>query len=121
TARRASRGAFAPRPDAAHPGRARLLASGGETDRGTGFDDTALNWLFTAQAALDEPVVAWLTREAAPALKHAAVVAPSRPANQHEHCARYLLRTLSPLGIELSFDDHPLQLAPIVSSDILVH
>jgi len=119
---RALRRSFAPITLAAHPGAARLLASLGEIDRGVGFDDPALNWLFTTQAALDEPVVAWLTPEAAaPALKQATVVAPSRPANQDEHCARYLVRTLSPLGIELTFNDRPLQLQPIVSREVLVH
>jgi hypothetical protein len=80
------------------------------------FDDPSLGWLFTGDRIPDEPIVAWMS---AP-LRHAAVVAPSRPSG-NEHVARYLVGTLAPLGIDLSFDDRPLAVTPIASDEILVH
>jgi hypothetical protein len=87
---------------------------------GLAFDDPSLAWLFTEEAP-PEPTVAWLHADAAPALKRAAVVAPSRPVGTDEHCARYLLRTLAPLGIDLHWDDRPLGMEPKRSDEILLH
>ena len=78
---------------AAHGGAARLLATVGEVDEGLAFDDQRVGWLFR-DAPPPEPVVAWMAAEAAPALKWAQVVAPSRPPGT-EHVARYLLRTVA--------------------------
>jgi ADP-heptose:LPS heptosyltransferase len=108
--------AFAPLTLAAHPAAARLLASLGEIDRGLAFDDPSLAWLFTGRPVPDEPIVAWMNTP----LQHATLVAPSRPSNG-EHCARYLLETLAPLGIDLTFDDHPLGVTPTPADEVLIH
>ncbi len=101
----------------AHAATARLLQELGEIERGLAFDDPSLAWVFSEHAP-NETVVAWMS--ATQALRRAAVVAPSRPADE-QHCAHYLLSTLSPLGIDLTFDDHPLGVSPILTDDILVH
>src|SRR5205807_2574697 len=100
---------------------ARLLQSLGEVDRGLAFDDPSLAWIFTHPGPPNGRIVAWMNADSAPALRRAALVAPSRPSGTREHCAQYLLRTLAPLGIELSFDARPLRVAPIASDEVLVH
>ncbi len=111
---------------AAQPAAARLLQSVGEIDRGLAFDDPSLAWVFTGPApaaVASETVVAWMS--ASPAgLPASAVQAPSRPAATTaggQHCARYLLNTLAPLGIDLAWDDRVLNVAPLRSEDVLVH
>ncbi|HEX8967035.1 MAG TPA: glycosyltransferase family 9 protein [Chloroflexota bacterium] len=116
---RALRRAVAPITLAAQPSAARLLCSLGEVDRGMAFDDPSLAPLFGADPP-SETVVAWMNAEAAPALRHAAVLAPSRPTGR-EHCARYLLRSLAPLGIDLTWRDQPLATRPILSDEVLIH
>ena len=115
---RAIRRAFRPLRLAAHGPTARLLASLGEVDQGLAFDDLSLTWIFNADAPPDEPIVAWM--DPAPGLASAAVVASSRP-NDEQHVAHYLLRTLAPLGIDLTWDDQPLEVKPTCSDEILVH
>jgi len=105
---------------AAHPAAAHFLASSDEVDRGLAFDDTSLAWLFRGDRAPDEAVVAWLNADALAVSRYASIVAPSRP-TQVEHCARYLLRTLAPLGIDLAFDESPLRVVPISTDEVLVH
>jgi heptosyltransferase III len=105
---------------AAHAAASCLLASLGEVDRGLAFDDASLAWLFTDDPIPQEPTVAWLNAETLPGAQNLALVAPSRPPGV-EHCARYLLRTLAPLGIDLAFDDSPLRVVPIASDEVLVH
>jgi ADP-heptose:LPS heptosyltransferase len=109
---RALRRCYPPVTLAAHPGATRLLETLGEIDRGFAFDD------LSSEHLSEQLTVAWMT--SAPALSHLAVVAPSRPPDD-EHCAHYLLRTLAPLGIAPIFDDHPLNVTPIHSQEILVH
>jgi ADP-heptose:LPS heptosyltransferase len=115
---RSMRRAFEQVTLAAHPGAARFLANVGEIDRGLAFDDPSLAWLF-ANAPLPDTVVAWMA--ATPGLRGAAVVAASRPPAMDRHCARYLLETLAPLGIDLTWDDHPLRVDPIRSGEVLIH
>jgi heptosyltransferase III len=103
----------------AHGGAARLLAAVGEVERGLAFDDPSLGWIFGDRLS-DEPVVAWMNAAAAPALRHAAVVAPGRPSTE-QHCAEYLLGTLAPLGIAGELDVTPLRVAAELSEEILVH
>jgi len=112
---RALRRAFSPVCLAAHAATARLLADIGEVDRGVAFDDPSLAWVF-GEAVPDEPVVAWMSAE----IKGARLVAPSRPADA-THCARYLLESLAPLGIDLTWDARPLALPRTPSDEILVH
>jgi heptosyltransferase-3 len=117
---RALRRRFGPLTLAAHGGAARLLAALGEADRGVAFDDPSLGWLFGGDGVPEETaVVAWMKR--VPALRHALVVAPSRPAGEAVHAARYLLETLAPLGVETMFDERPLRADPIVSREVMVH
>lgn len=114
--------AFGPLRLAAHAATARLLASLGEVDGGLSFDDPSLSWVFRDAAVPDlERVVAWMSAEATPALRGAALVAPSRPPDEHQHCARYLLESLAPLAIDLGWDDRPLKVAPIRSDEVLIH
>jgi heptosyltransferase-3 len=113
---RALHRAFSPLTLAAHLGAARLLEALGEVDRGIAFDDPSITSLFTPEHVPNEPVVAWMSA----AIAHAAVQAPSQP-DDDEHVARYLLRTLEPLAIDLSFDDHPLAVTPLPSDEVLVH
>jgi heptosyltransferase III len=116
---RALRRAHAPITLAGHAASARLLASLGEVDRGIAFDDPSLGWLFREGGEGPQPFVAWMT--GAPALPQAKVAAPSRPPAMDRHCARYLLETLAPLDIDLSFDDRPLNVRPVPSDDVLIH
>jgi len=117
---RALRGAYAPVTLAAHPGAVRLLASVGEVARGMPFDDPSLAWVFNRDAVQQEDVlVAWMAP--APGLRHAKIVAPSRPPAMDRHCARYLLETLAPLGIDLAWDEAPLRVTPLVTEEVLVH
>jgi ADP-heptose:LPS heptosyltransferase len=104
---------------AAHAATARLLELLGEVDRGISFEDPSLRWLFTGGIVPEEPVVAWMAP--APGLGRASVLAPSRPPTMDRHCARYLLKTLAPLGIHLTWDDSPLRVAPLASNEVLVH
>ena len=57
---RALRQRFSPLTLAAHGGAARLLASVGEVDRGLAFDDPSLGWLFAADRAPEDAIVAWM-------------------------------------------------------------
>jgi heptosyltransferase-3 len=115
---RALRGVFSPLTLAAHAGAARLLASVGEVEHGIAFDDPALGWLFGAGSAPAEQLVAWMNP--VPALRHALVVAPSRPAGE-VHCARYLLDTLAGLEVEPVLDQRRLAVNPITSDEVLIH
>lgn len=115
---RALRRAFRPLRLAAHGPTARLLASLGEVDHGLAFDDLSLTWVFKGDATPDEPMVAWM--DPAPGLAMAALVAPSRPSDE-QHVARYLLGTLAPLGIDVTWDDRPLGVKAEPSHEILVH
>jgi ADP-heptose:LPS heptosyltransferase len=112
---RALRRAFSPVCLAAHAATARLLARLGEVDRGLAFDDPSLAWVFRASVS-DEPVVAWMNA----AVPAARLVAPSRPPDA-THAARYLLDSLEPLGIELTWDARPLRVTPTTSDEILIH
>jgi ADP-heptose:LPS heptosyltransferase len=92
-----------------------LVQDSGLIDRWLGFDDGRVTRLFMAAEPLPDDhfrgidaAVAW-GRDADGALRtgflrrgaHQIVIAPSRPdPSQPEHVARYLLRTLAPLGIE---------------------
>jgi heptosyltransferase-3 len=119
---RALRGrGFAPLTLAAHGGAARLLASVGEVERGLAFDDPSLAWLATEDRAPDEAIVAWMHPDALPALQHALLVAPSRPANGDVHCAQYLMDSLARLGVASALDERPLRVRPLESDDVLVH
>jgi ADP-heptose:LPS heptosyltransferase len=106
---------------AAHAGAARLLAATNEVHAGLAFDDPSLGWLFRPDSGVPDEVVAWTSTTSLPALQHAKVVAPSRPPTMDRHCARYLLETLAPLGIDLTWDDHPLRIGPISSTEVLIH
>jgi ADP-heptose:LPS heptosyltransferase len=112
---------------------ARLLEDVHEVARGLAFDDPSLAWLFTGQrtdqpgeapmsAGLrsEEPVVAWMTGSP-PGLPSGALLAPSRPPNMDQHCARFLLGTLAPLGIDLAWDDRTLEVTAVPSDEVLVH
>ena len=118
---RALRRAAFPLTLAAHGAAARLLASLGEVDRGMAFDDPSLGWLFTLDRAPEEPIVAWMNADSAPALKHALLVAPSQPTGTDVHCGKYLLDTLRALGIETGVDERPLELTSIASDEVLIH
>jgi ADP-heptose:LPS heptosyltransferase len=113
---RALRRAHSPLGLAAHRGAARLLESLGEVDRGMAFDEPSLTWVFATSCPLDEDVVAWMGEP----LRCARLQAASRPEGV-EHCARYLLRTLAPLGIDLAWDDSPLRVQPWRSEEVLIH
>ena len=103
---RALQRTFAPITLAAHGGAARLLASVGEVEHGLAFDDPSLSWLFGERPG-PRGVVAWMAPRRA--LSDAMLVAPSRPAGE-QHCARYLLGSLAPLGVDSThFDDRPLR------------
>jgi ADP-heptose:LPS heptosyltransferase len=84
------------------------------------FDDPSLGWLFR-RATVDEELIAWMSAPDLPALKHARLVAPSRPSDELTHCASYLLETLAPLGIDRRVDERPLGVRPRPTDDILVH
>jgi ADP-heptose:LPS heptosyltransferase len=114
---RSLRKAFAPVTLAANGAAARLLADVGEVDRGLAFDDPSLTWLFRPGGLPPEKVVAWM---AAPP-REVTLLAPSRPPALDRHCARYLLETLAPLGIALTWDETPLRVAPDRSEEVLVH
>jgi heptosyltransferase III len=116
---RALRRAFDTVTLAANAGTARLLASVGEVDHALAFDDPSLGWLFTGPAT-DQAVVAWMA-DRPRGLPPGALVVPSRPPRMDRHCARYLLESLAPLGIELNWDDHPLGVFAMRSEEILVH
>jgi glycosyl transferase family 9 (putative heptosyltransferase) len=118
---RALRRSYSPLRLAAHGAAARLLVDANEISAGLSFDDPSMAWLFNGRAP-DEPLVAWMTPSPAAeaALGHALLVAPSRPEGE-EHCARYLLRSLAPLGIDLRWDDHPLAVVPLATDEVLVH
>jgi ADP-heptose:LPS heptosyltransferase len=104
---------------AAHAAAARLLAACGEVDAGLAFDDPSLGWLFGGPP-VEEAVVAWMA-EAPGGLPRGSVLAPSRPPGMDRHCARYLLETLAPLGIDLTWDDRPLDVAAAHTDEVLVH
>jgi ADP-heptose:LPS heptosyltransferase len=114
---RALNRSFTPLTLAALGSAARCLAALGEIDRGLAFDDPSLSWLFTRDVRPVEPVVAWMSS----GVPHATLLAPSRPPRMDRHCARYLLETLSPLHIDLSWDDSPLRVTPAPSDEVLVH
>ena len=118
---RALRRGFAPLRLGAHAATSRFLAEMGEVSEGVSFDDPSLAWLFGGGAP-NEPFVAWMSPSpsAQAALSHALLVAPSRPAGE-EHCARYLLRSLAPLGIDLTWDDSAVRVSPLVSNEVLIH
>jgi ADP-heptose:LPS heptosyltransferase len=113
---RALRRAFSPVRLAAHAATAQLLAHIGEVDCGVAFDDPSLAWIF-GDCVTEEPIVAWMQLDIIPCAR---LVAPSRPAAS-THCARYLLSTLEPLGIDLTWDDRPLHVTPVASDEILIH
>ncbi len=113
---RALRRAYGSVTLAAHPAATRLLVHVNEIDHGLPFDDSSLGPLFSRGSVIGECVVAWTSTS----LEGALIQAASRPSGA-QHCARYLLSTLSPLGIDLAFDDHPLVIDPIVSDEILIH
>jgi Glycosyltransferase family 9 (heptosyltransferase) len=77
-------------------------------------------WLFRDSESTQE-IVAWMNADSAPALKRARLVAPSRPAGNERHCARYLVDTLAPLGVTGEVDDHPLDVRPYSSDEVLIH
>jgi ADP-heptose:LPS heptosyltransferase len=114
---RALRKAFAPVTLAANGAAARLLASAGEVDRGLAFDDPTLAWLFRPGGPPAEKVVAWMSDTP----RGVTLLAPSRPPAMDRHCARYLLETLAPLGIALTWDETPLRVVACKSEAILVH
>jgi ADP-heptose:LPS heptosyltransferase len=116
---RALRRAYASVTLAAHPATTRLLASVGEVDVGLAFDDPALGWVFSGPPR-EASVVAWMS-DRARGLPADAIVAPSRPPAMDRHCARYLLETLAPLDIDLTWDDCPLTVKAVQSEDILIH
>jgi heptosyltransferase III len=104
---------------AAHGPTARLLQASGEVEYGLAFDDPTLAWLFRDEPPPDE-VVGWMQATRAPALKYAAVVAPSRPMRE-QHCAEYLVETLAPLGVLPETDARPLRVKACGSEEVLVH
>jgi ADP-heptose:LPS heptosyltransferase len=111
---------FAPIRLAAHGGAARLLAALGEVEHGMAFDDPSLGWLFGERPSPEtEAVVAWMNPRTARGLRRALLVAPSRPDGE-QHCAKYLLESLAPLGIDLWLDDRPLGVPPRKSDDVLI-
>jgi ADP-heptose:LPS heptosyltransferase len=116
---RALRRAFAPLTLAAHGPAAHFLEQLGEVNHGLAFDDRSLTSLFTRGGAATEGIVAWMRQELAP--RQARLVAPSRPPAMDRHVARYLLESLAPLGMELTWDDHPLRVAALPSGEVLVH
>lgn len=118
---RALRRAFTPLTLAAHGPAARLLRQLQEVDRGIAFDDSSLSSLFREGANPAEEIVAWMSAASAPALRRATLVAPSRPPAMDRHVARYLLESLAPLRIDLTWDDHPLRVEPLPSEEVLVH
>ena len=104
---------------AAHAGAARFLAAVGEIDQGIPFDDSSLGWLFSGPVT-EQAVVAWMS-DRPRGLSSEALVNPSRPPRMDQHCARYLLESLAPLGIDLTWNDRPLAVMPMRSEEILVH
>ena len=100
---------------AAHGPTALLLEALDEVDRGMSFDDPSLGPLFRGEPSR-EAVVAWMAHP----VPNARVVAPSRPKDV-QHSARYLLSTLRPLAIDLTWDDHPLHVTPVMSNEVLIH
>jgi ADP-heptose:LPS heptosyltransferase len=104
---------------AANGAAAHFLLSVSEVDCALPFDDPSLGWLFTGPPR-EEKVVAWLS-ESPRGLPDGAVLAPSRPPGMDRHCARYLLETLTPLGIDLSWDDRPVAVNAVASDEVLVH
>ena len=116
---RALRRAYGSLRLAAHAGAARLLATMGEVDTGLAFDDPSLTWIFEGPPT-QERVVAWMAQRPG-GLPTDALMAASRPPGMDRHCARYLLETLAPLGIDLSWDARPLEIEPVQSEEILVH
>jgi ADP-heptose:LPS heptosyltransferase len=116
---RALRRAGMPVTLAANAAAAQFLLSVGEVDRALAFDDPSVTWLFTGPPR-EEMVVAWMT-ESPRGLPAGAFLAPSRPPGMNRHCARYLLETLAPLGIDLAWDDHPLRVNAVASDEVLVH
>lgn len=116
---RALKDHFGPLTLAAHAGAARLLASLGEVEHGLSFDDDALSWLFRDRKHAHR-IVGWLDPAGIPALDHALLVAPSKPAGD-EHCAQYLLNSLAPLRVDTRLDDRPLHLRPQSSDDFFIH
>ena len=113
---RALRRAHLPVTLAAYPAATRLLVRLNEVDRGLPFDHPSLGTLFSDESSFTEDVVAWTSTP----VRCARIQAPSRPSNI-QHCARYLLSTLAPLGIELAYEDGPLAIEPIISEEVLIH
>jgi ADP-heptose:LPS heptosyltransferase len=106
---------------AAHGAAARFLEAAREVERGLAFEDPSLAWLFTGPpSARNEGVVAWMSA-APPGLPSHGLVAASRPPKMDRHCARYLLETLAPLGIDLACDDRPLNVLPRTTDAVLIH
>jgi heptosyltransferase-3 len=106
---------------AGHGGAARLLAAVGEVDRGLAFDDASLGWLFERERAPEDAIVAWMNPAGVPGLRHALLVAPSRPAGSDVHAAQYLLDTLADIGVAGALDGRPLGVTPMASDDLLIH
>ena len=101
---------------AAHGPTARFLAGLGEVDTGLAFDDPRLGWVFGAS----EPprptprVVAWMDARLA---IEPEVQAPSRPLDEHTHCAQHLLDSVGDGDL-----DHPqLDITSVPSDEVLVH
>ncbi len=115
---RALRRRYAPITLAAHAGAARLLHTLGEVDAALAFDDARIGRVLRGENSR-ELVVAWLDAARAPDLR-AALVTPSRPSAE-VHCARYLLHTLSPLGVSQDLDDSALRVQALRSQAVLIH
>jgi heptosyltransferase-3 len=112
---RALHRAYRPLKLGSHPGAARLLATLGEVDAGLPFDDRSLSWVFSPEPR--EAFIAWTGAT----LNGATLCVPSRPPAMDRHCARHLLESLEPLGIDLTWDDTPLQVSSFVSDEVLIH
>jgi heptosyltransferase III len=108
---------------AAHGGAARLIQAAGEVDVGLAFDDPSLAWVFGGgppPAEMPALIVAWLSAENSLAIRGLptrVVEAPSRPACEDVHCARYLLESV---GLE-GWDERPLSIPALRSDEVLVH
>ena len=85
---------------------------------GLAFDDPRLGWVFGAgEPPRPKPrVVAWMDARLA---IEPEVQAPSRPPDEHTHCAQHLLASVCP---GCSLDAHAkLDIRPVTSEEVLVH
>lgn len=134
SALRALRCAFLDEPLtlASHAGAAALLEALGEVDQGVPFDAPGPRWLVAPENGVPEPtprvVVAWMrgADSLAEAWRGAGVeqviAGSSRPADGVlVHCARHLLESLAPLGVEQTADERALAILPRVSNEVLMH